>query len=63
MLERYSIRVKLTGGSVYNFENDDGTPCKVGDIITMSAKAHNFENALKSIKHNLNFCNVKYDIL
>lgn len=63
MLERYEITVKLTGGSVYNFNNEDGTECKVGDIIKLNPKAHNRENAIKTIKHILNFSHVKYEIL
>ena len=63
MLDRYEITVKLIGGSVHNFNNTDGTECKVGDVIQMSAKAHNYENALKAIKHTLSFCHVKYEIL
>lgn len=63
MLEKYSVTVRLTGGSVHNFNNTDGTECKVGDVITMSAKAHNRENALKAIKHTLSICHVKYEIL
>ena len=51
MLEKYSVTVRLTGGSVHNFDNADGTECKVGDVITMSATAHNRENAIKAIKH------------
>jgi pectate lyase len=63
MLERYSVTVRLTGGSVHNFNNADGTECKVGDVIKMGAKAHNRENAIKAIKHTLSFCHVKYEIL
>lgn len=63
MLERYSVMVRLTGGSVHNFNNADGTECKVGDVIKMSATAHNHENALKAIKHTLSFCHCKYEIL
>lgn len=63
MLEKYSVTVRLTGGSVHNFNNADGTECKAGDVITMSAKAHNRENALKTIKHTLSICHVKYEIL
>ena len=63
MLERYEITVKLTGGSTYNFNNEDGTECKVGDIIKLNPKAHNRENAIKAVKHTLNFSHVKYEIL
>lgn len=63
MLERYSVAVRLTGGSVHNFNNADGTECKAGDVITMSAKAHNRENAIKAIKHTLKFCHCKFEIL
>lgn len=63
MLEKYSVTVRLTGGSVHNFNNVDGTECKAGDVITMSANAHSYENALKTIKHTLTFCHVKYEIL
>ena len=59
----YDILVKLTVGSVYNFNNEDGSLCVVGDVIKFSRTAHNYENALKSIKSTLNFCNVKYEIL
>lgn len=31
MLEKYSVTVKLTGGSVHNFNNADGTECNAGD--------------------------------
>ena len=63
MLDRYEITVKLTGGSVHNFNNTDGTECNVGDVIQMSANAHSYENALKTIKHTLSVCHVKYEIL
>lgn len=63
MLDRYEITVKLTGGSVHNFNNMDGTECKVGDVIKMNPKAHNYENALKAVKHTLNVCHVNYEIL
>ena len=63
MLERYEVTVKLTGGSVHNFNNADGTECKVGDVIKMSAKAHNYANALKAVKHTLRFCHVKYELV
>ena len=63
MLEKYSVTVRLTGGSVHNFDNADGTECKVGDVITMSATAHNRENALKAIKHTLRFCHCTFEIL
>ena len=63
MLEKYSFTIKLTGGSVYNFNNADGTECKAGDVITMSATAHNRENAIKAIKHTLSSCHCTYKIL
>ena len=63
MLDRYEITIKLIGGSVHNFNNTDGTECKVGDVIQMSANAHSYENALKTIKHTLSICHVKYEIL
>lgn len=63
MLEKYNVKVRLTGGSVHNFNNADGTDCKVGDVIQMSANAHSYENALKTIKHTLSICHVKYEIL
>lgn len=63
MLEKYSVTVKLTGGSVHNFNNADGTECKAGDVITMSAKAHNRENAIKAIKHTLSICHCNFEIL
>ena len=63
MLKRYEITVKLIGGSVHNFNNMDGTECKVGDIIQMSANAHSFENALKKIKHTLSICHCQYEII
>ena len=63
MLEKYSVTVKLTGGSVHNFDNADGTECKVGDVITMSATAHNRENAIKAIKNTLRFCHCTFEIL
>ena len=63
MLDRYEITVKLIGGSVHNFNNTDGTECNVGDVIQMSTKAHSYENALKTIKHTLSICHVKYEIL
>lgn len=63
MLEKYSVTVRLTGGSVHNFDNADGTKCKVGDVITMSATAHNRENAIKAIKHTLRFCHCTFEIL
>lgn len=62
-MNRYEITVKLIGGSVHNFNNTDGTECKVGDVIQMSANAHSYENALKTIKHTLSICHVKYEIL
>ena len=63
MLEKYSVTVRLTGGSVHNFDNADGTECKVGDVITMSATAHNRENAIKAIKRTLRFCHCTFEIL
>lgn len=63
MLDRYEITVKLLGGSVYNFNNDNGTECKIGDIIKMNPKAHNYENALKTVKHTMNVCHIKYEII
>ena len=63
MLEKYSVTIKLTGGSVHNFDNADGTECKVGDVITMSATAHNRENAIKAIKQTLRFCHCTFEIL
>ena len=62
-MERYEIMVKLIGGSVHNFNNTDGTECKVGDVIQMSANAHSYENAIKTIKHTLSICHVKYELL
>lgn len=62
-MERYEIRVKLTGGSTYNFENEDGTKCQAGDIIKFNPRARNLENAIKTVKHVLNFTHVKYEIL
>ena len=63
MLEKYSVTVRLTGGSVHNFNNADGTECKAGDVITMSATAHNRENAVKAIKHTLRFSHCTFEIL
>lgn len=63
MLDRYEITVKLLGGSVYNFNNEDGTECKVGDIIIFNPKAHNYDNAVKTVKHICNMCHVKFEIL
>ena len=63
MLEKYSVTVKLTGGSVHNFNNADGTECKAGDVITMSAKAHNRENAIKAINPTLSICHCNFEIL
>ena len=62
-MERYEIMVKLTGGSTYNFNNEDGTECKVGDIIKLHPKAHNRGNAIKAVKQILNFAHVNYEIL
>ena len=61
-MERYSVVVRLVGGSVHNLY-DDGTTCKIGDIIKMSATAHNRENAIKAIKRSLSFCHCKYEII
>lgn len=63
MLERYEVTVKLTGGSVHNFNNADGTECSIGNIIKFNLKAHNYENALKTAKRILNYCHVKYELV
>ena len=62
-LDRYEVKVKLTGGSTQNFCNDDGSYCNVGDIIKFCPRAHSRENAIKAVKHTLNFCHCKYEIL